>query len=794
MKNKLAKDMEDSIQERQVELEKEDRVDFISTGCIPLNLALSQRGRNGGIARGRICNLVGDGSSGKCIKNAYILTSNGMELIDTIGKNKEIGLSEYKEVLSTSKEKLDNTSHFWKEKVSETNTIISRHGYELEGTNDHKIMVFEEFQFKMKKLEDLKVGDIVIISRGTNYFPKNNFKIPIREIEHESPSTKIATLPEYLDEDLARLLGYIVADGNIVSNGIVISNTKNYIRNDISYISNKIGLSFSKNGIFSVYLVDIIKKLLSLSDNDIFTAHYKYVPDCILKSTKKIQSNFLKALIDCDGWGNKNSIHYYTASEKLAKQVQLMLLNFGIITNLSFKENVNDGIKIHNHKYYTVSIYGEDLKIYMNEVGSLKYNPGTTNGRKSGYDNIPFLVEKMKSDIQELKNKIGWSRNGRCKTKNKIFPKFKLSNFYNGSNLLVKRFIDNFEGWDVNLSLYKDILKYNYHFDPIKLIKKNRYETIVYDVHIPKSHLFWSNGFISHNTLLALETAAWLFYNHKNLKSSIYPDVKKLDIIYNNSEGVMDFPIERMYGEDFVNAVQWTQISSVQKFGRDVQRRTSSLKEGHCLLYIQDSIESLLPDEAKERIDKSLKNDKSEENSYGTEKAKYFSSSFFNDLCERQKGKDSTLLFISQVRENLNAGMFGKKFYRTGGKALDFYTHQVMWLYQKEKLKKTHKSQERIYGIRGLAKIERNKTALPYREAEFSILFNYGIDNIQSCADYLFGPKDKEIEWNNQQMKKSELIDLAYENEDVKNELIIETEKLWQEIEEKINIHRPSKY
>jgi len=49
------------------------RVEFLTTGSTLLNLALSQKGINGGVARGRIVNIVGDGSSGKTLLVLEIL-------------------------------------------------------------------------------------------------------------------------------------------------------------------------------------------------------------------------------------------------------------------------------------------------------------------------------------------------------------------------------------------------------------------------------------------------------------------------------------------------------------------------------------------------------------------------------------------------------------------------------------------------------------------------------------------------------------------------------------------------
>jgi RecA/RadA recombinase len=45
----------------------------LTTGSTLLNLALSQKGKDGGVARGRIINIVGDGGSGKTLLVLEIL-------------------------------------------------------------------------------------------------------------------------------------------------------------------------------------------------------------------------------------------------------------------------------------------------------------------------------------------------------------------------------------------------------------------------------------------------------------------------------------------------------------------------------------------------------------------------------------------------------------------------------------------------------------------------------------------------------------------------------------------------
>lgn len=305
-----------------------------------------------------------------------------------------------------------------------------------------------------------------------------------------------------------------------------------------------------------------------------------------------------------------------------------------------------------------------------------------------------------------------------------------------------------------------------------------------------KSEGGWARGRIinivgdgsSGKTLLALEACAQTFYHIKEIKSKLYSKVKKIIIVYNNREGVMDFPLEEMFGNEFVKEVNWICSETCEEFGRDYQRRVNNLKEGEFLLYVADSLDAFDSSASKKRIEKSIETDKDMEGSYGMEKAKYFSAGFFSHLCNNMQGKDATLICISQVRDNINAGLFGDKQKRVGGKALDFYTHQVCWLAVRGKLKKEIKKQKRVYGIRLKAVFKRNKTAKPFREAEFDILFDYGIDNIGSLCKYLsIKPTD-------------EFINKLENNPEQLKEIIQQVEKEWNEIEEKIKPNRKIRF
>ena len=297
----------------------------------------------------------------------------------------------------------------------------------------------------------------------------------------------------------------------------------------------------------------------------------------------------------------------------------------------------------------------------------------------------------------------------------------------------------------------------------------------------------------SGKTLLALEACAQVYYNLNRKETDLFPVAKKITIVYNNVEGVMDFPIEAMYGEELVEAIEWVRFDTAETVGRDYLKRVKDLKKGEFLLYIIDSIDAMSSTASKKRAEESIKKEKDQDGSYGMEKQKYFSSTLFPRACEYMEGKDATMICISQVRENINAGLFGAKHYRAGGKALDFFTHQVAWLAQVGKLSKEFRSTKKIYGVRTKAVLKRNKVAKPFRDAEFDILFDYGVDDMGSMLTYLYGGA-KKIIWNEEEIDRIDLIKLMEDNPKEYDKLVTLVETEWNEIEEKIKPKRKRRF
>jgi len=460
--------------------------------------------------------LYGKRGCGKCItKDSFIFTDEGIKSIDEPFKNINIKGFTQRKINIQTKEGMEFSSHLFQEETESTISIKDEYGLELEGTPEHPILcISTDCDFIFKKLSEIREGDFACLPRNINCFPKTNFKIEFcqEKKKHDSNSKKII-VPDFITPDIARLLGYIIANCSFDKTTIQMSTSNKKIQQDIKNILLKMGTSIGKiydNKDFNmggIMLFKLISYLMG-GDDKLTTARFKSVPKSILSSNKKIQVNFLQGLIDCDSWMDERCLEYYTASKILADQVQMMLLNLGIFSS---KKSSYD--KKMNHVYWTLSIGSKDIDNYSDNIKSIKYKFYKHKGNGRWKDKVPYIRQIILDKIMNIRKELKVNESGQFYVDGKI-KRFDLGRITNTDPYIkmatyewLENVIPLLKKWEKEIGeqIIKKIdsfIKRDFRFSKIISTQILNEKKMVYDFTLPKNHNFISNGFINHNTTI----------------------------------------------------------------------------------------------------------------------------------------------------------------------------------------------------------------------------------------------------------------------------------------------------
>lgn len=214
-------------------------------------------------------------------------------------------------------------------------------------------------------------------------------------------------------------------------------------------------------------------------------------------------------------------------------------------------------------------------------------------------------------------------------------------------------------------------------------------------------------------TLLAMEAIANFFLAYDDgWVRYVQAEGAAFDEDYANALGI---PMDRVEIKN--------EIDTVEAVFDDL----TALNSKHPGLYIVDSLDAL-SDEAE--MGRGIR-----DGSYGAAKAKKLSE-LFRRLVRKLGRQKICVIIVSQVRDNIGV-TFGEKHGRSGGKGLDFYCSQILWLAHIKTLKRTITKVERPIGITVRARCKKNKIGLPFRQCDFDIRFGYGIDDVGSASEFL---------------------------------------------------------
>lgn len=410
----------------------------------------------------------------KCLsKNSLVTTNSGLVKLNdvSIGDLINTGQGKYKPILAKVNSGIKNTYN-----------VITKQGYNIIGSADHKLLIFCGKEFTYKEIKNISEGDYLCIDR--NIIEINTYK--------DFNNT-------LLTDELAWWLGAVVGDGSYKGskkaiNSISFCNQDLTCLNKFKNVLNSFNLKYSyKNKhinpnvitinvcdkYFRNYLLDLGLKRVSKTNKDI--------PSCMFNSSIKHRGLFLQGLFDTDGHCKIN-LNYVSISKNLIYNVQILLLSLGIISYIIKEKNA-----------YKLTITPTSFSIFKDLVNfSVPYKKAALENlckinHSTNIDSIPkdikqVLLDDLNCKLESTlyKNDIDLYNLLRNKRYNLTYTKFAIVlDFYKKNNFELP-------------TLIKTVLDSNYFFSPVSKINQLESEELI-DIEVADDNTFWCNGIVTHN-------------------------------------------------------------------------------------------------------------------------------------------------------------------------------------------------------------------------------------------------------------------------------------------------------
>lgn len=443
--------------------------------------------------------------TGCLVAGTLVVTDRGLMPIETLGDAKGERWQDIN-VTVASEGGTSIATQFYRNGRAHTLRVVTKRGYTLQGTDQHRIRIWKDGQSVWCRLDELKPGMVVIL-QATGLIGESR-RVPLDTTFVSDFHTNPISLPSEMTPDLAYLIGFFMGDGSLKERTLRFSVSDRACQNRlIELIQRVFGIEpqistdersshlksvevHSRNLVAFWQRNGFAKRAPTLYHRG--KGYRPHIPLAVLATNDlRVYGAFLAGLFDADATtsGPSQLLTWMTTDQLFHDQVKSMLLALGILTT-SDRHKTGWGQSVG----YRLRAANADANLRL--VARMPYlcrvlpDSRIEPRRNTLGDTIPLTrpqytqLRALAKAGHEEQRVLGWGQRG-------CVSRASLSHFVEKHREVLQQ-----EGWQH----WIQVIEQDIFYDVIQSIEDGGWQE-TFDLSVPGPHAYVANGFISHNTI-----------------------------------------------------------------------------------------------------------------------------------------------------------------------------------------------------------------------------------------------------------------------------------------------------
>ncbi len=442
--------------------------------------------------------------TGCLVAGTMVVTDRGLLPIEALGDPKGPRWQDVDWVVA-SEGGPRRATQFYVNGVAHTLRVVTRWGYVLQGTDGHRIRVWEDGTWVWRRLDELKPGMRIPLVAGMIGAPQ---EVELDTAVGEDPRRSEIRLPQRVTPELAYLAGFFMGDGVLKERSIRFKVSDPDLRDElVEQIRQVFGmeprilraprsrrlwiLELRSRGLVEFWRKNGLDKLASHPEHG-GQGHRPHVPIKILQTNDpQIYGAFLAGLLDAKGvMARGRWICWGTSCQEFHDQVKAMLLALGVLTISDVQRTGSSRAPFYRLR----TAHAEATRRLVQQLKPLRrlrlLNSDGRVRRSMLRDTIP-LGDDPREALLEVANGVGetwgaWAWRQRRSAAREAVSAFaqvhRAELLHAGPENLIQ------------------VVEPPIFYDEIVAIEDGGWRE-TYDLSVPGTHAYVANGFVSHNTI-----------------------------------------------------------------------------------------------------------------------------------------------------------------------------------------------------------------------------------------------------------------------------------------------------